>query len=158
MFQDLKPHLADLQKRLIIISLTLVVMFFICFAYYEPILKWMLFPIESVLPAGSKMVAIELQETFFTAIMVSMFAAFFISLPVIFWQLWLFLAPGLYSNEKKILVPFVIGATVMFSMGAVFSYYVVVPLGFAFLVDFGSTVVSVMPSIGAYVSFFIKIV
>jgi len=158
MFEDLKPHLADLQKRLIIISITLIVMFFVCFSFYEPILKWILAPVEAALPAGSKMIAIELGETFFTAMMVSIFAAFFASLPIIFWQLWLFLAPGLYSNEKKILIPFVVGATVMFAMGAIFSYYIVVPLGFAFLVEFGSTVVSVTPSIGAYVSFFIKIV
>ncbi len=158
MFEDLKPHLADLQKRLIIIALTLLVMFFVCFSYYEPILNWILAPIEATLPTGSKMIAIELGETFFTAVMVSIFAAFFISLPVIFWQLWLFLAPALYSNEKKILVPFVMGATIMFVIGAMFSYYIVIPLGFEFLVEFGSTVVSITPSIGAYVSFFIKIV
>ncbi len=158
MFQDLKPHLADLQKRLIIIALTLLVMFFVAFSNYEPILEWILEPVKSVLPKGSQMIAIELGETFFTAVLVSFFAAFFASLPVIFWQLWLFLAPGLYSNEKKIIVPFVIGATFMFAMGAMFSYYIVVPLGFAFLVEFGSAVVSVTPSIGAYVSFFIKIV
>lgn len=158
MFQDLKPHLADLQKRLIIIATTLLIMFFVSFSYYEIILKLILAPVEAVLPTGSKMIAIELGETFFTAIMVSFFTAFFVSLPVIFWQIWLFLAPGLYSNEKKILVPFVIGATLMFIMGGLFSYYVVVPVGFAFLVEFGSAVVSVTPSIGAYVSFFIKIV
>lgn len=158
MFEDLKPHIADLQKRLIVISITLFVMFFVCFAFYEPILKWMLVPIEAVLPEGSKMVAIEVQETFFTAVKVAFFSAFLVSLPVIFWQMWLFLAPALYSNEKKIVVPFVLGATFMFLVGAVFSYYVVVPFGFEFLVNFGSQVISVMPSIGAYVSFFIKIV
>ena len=158
MFEDLKPHIADLQKRLIVISITLFVMFFVCFAFYEPILKWMLVPIEAVLPEGSKLVAIEVQETFFTAVKVAFFSAFLVSLPVIFWQMWLFLAPALYSNEKKIVVPFVLGATFMFLVGAVFSYYVVVPFGFEFLVIFGSQVISVMPSIGAYVSFFIKIV
>ncbi|MDD2698687.1 MAG: twin-arginine translocase subunit TatC [Arcobacteraceae bacterium] len=158
MFEDLKPHLADLQKRLIIISITLGVMFFVCFAYYEPILKWMLAPIEAVLPVGSKMIAVEVSETFFTAVKVSLFGAFLISLPIIFWQIWLFLAPGLYSNEKKIIVPFVLGATIMFLMGAIFSYYIVVPFGFDFLVNFGSQVVAVTPSIGAYITFFIKIV
>jgi len=158
MFEDLKPHLADLQKRLIIISGTLIVMFFVSFSFYDLILHWMLVPIEAVLPEGSKMIAIEISETFFTAVKVSLFASFLISLPVIFWQMWLFLAPGLYSNEKKVIVPFVIGATFMFLMGAVFSYYIVVPFGFEFLVNFGSQVVAVTPSIGAYVSFFIKIV
>ena len=158
MFEDLKPHIADLRKRLIIISITLFVMFFACFFVYEPILNFMMVPVEAVLPEGSKMVAIEVQETFFTALKVAFFSAFIVSLPVIFWQMWLFISPGLYANEKKIIVPFVIGATCMFILGAIFSYYVVVPFGFEFLVGFGSQVVSVMPSIGKYVSFFTKIV
>ena len=95
MFEELKPHIADLRKRLVISVLTLIVMFFICFSFYEPILEWMMEPVKAVLPEGSKMVAIEIQETFFTALKVSFFSAFFLSLPVIFWQLWLFMAPGL---------------------------------------------------------------
>ena len=158
MFEDLKPHIADLRKRLMIIAATLIVAFFACFFVYDPILTWMKAPVEAVLPAGSQMVAIEVQETFFTALKVAFFAAFIISLPVIFWQLWLFLSPGLYANEKKIIIPFVLAATLMFLIGAVFAYYVVVPFGFEFLVAFGSQVVAVMPSIGKYVSFFTKIV
>jgi sec-independent protein translocase protein TatC len=118
----------------------------------------MMVPVEAVLPEGSKMVAIEVQETFFTALKVAFFSAFLLSLPVIFWQMWLFLSPGLYANEKKIIIPFVTGATFMFLIGATFAYYIVVPFGFEFLVAFGSQVVSVMPSIGKYVSFFTKIV
>jgi len=158
MFEDLKPHIADLRKRLMIISATLIVAFFACFFVYDPILSWMKAPVEAVLPAGSQMVAIEVQETFFTALKVAFFAAFIVSLPVIFWQFWLFLSPGLYANEKKIIIPFVLAATFMFLLGAVFAYYVVVPFGFEFLVAFGSQVVAVMPSIGKYVSFFTKIV
>ena len=158
MFEDLKPHIADLRKRLMIISATLIVAFFACFFVYDPILTWMKAPVEAVLPAGSQMVAIEVQETFFTALKVAFFAAFIVSLPVIFWQFWLFLSPGLYANEKKIIIPFVLAATLMFLLGAVFAYYVVVPFGFEFLVAFGSQVVAVMPSIGKYVSFFTKIV
>jgi sec-independent protein translocase protein TatC len=103
------------------------------------------------------MVAIEVQETFFTALKVAFFTAFLVSLPVIFWQLWLFMAPGLYENEKKLVFPFVFSATFMFLVGGAFSYYVVVPFGFEFLVTFGSQVVAVMPSIGKYVSFFTKL-
>ncbi|MEA3512102.1 MAG: twin-arginine translocase subunit TatC [Campylobacterota bacterium] len=157
MFTDLKPHIADLRKRLVISSAVLFVAFFACFAVYEPILNWMMTPVEAVLPEGSKMVAIEVQETFFTALKVAFFSAFLVSLPVILWQMWLFLAPGLYDNEKKLIIPFVFGATTMFLIGASFAYYVVVPFGFEFLVNFGSQVVSVMPSIGKYVSFFTKL-
>lgn len=158
MLADLKPHIADLRKRLVISSAFLVVAFFACFFVYDVILKFMMVPIEAVLPDGSKMVAIEVQETFFTALKVSFFSAFLLSLPVIFWQFWLFMSPGLYENEKKLVLPFVLSATFMFLLGGAFAYYVVVPYGFEFLVTFGSQVVAVMPSIGKYVSFFTKLV
>ena len=157
MFDDLKPHIADLRKRLTISSITIVIMFFACFSFYEPILEWMMAPVKHALPVGTSMIAVEIQETFFTAMKVAFFAGFIISLPVIFWQLWLFLAPGLYDHEKKLVVPFVFFATLMFLMGASFAYYIVVPIGFDFLIAFGSSVVSVLPSIGKYVGFFTKL-
>lgn len=157
MLADLKPHIADLRKRLVISTASLFIAFFACFAVYEPILEWMMLPIEEVLAPGSQMVAIEVQETFFTALKVAFFSAFLVTLPIMLWQMWLFLAPGLYENEKKLIIPFVVGATVMFLIGASFAYYIVVPFGFEFLVNFGNSVVSVMPSIGKYVSFFTKL-
>lgn len=157
MFEDLKPHIADLRKRLVISSLTVIAMFFVCFSFYQPILDWMMVPAEAALPKNSQMVAVEIQETFFTALKVSFFAGFVASLPVIFWQLWLFLAPGLYDHEKKLVIPFVFFATLMFLSGASFAYYIVVPIGFEFLIAFGSNVVTVLPSIGAYVGFFTKL-
>ena len=157
MFDDLKPHIADLRKRLTISTITVVVMFFACFTFYEPILEWMMVPVKHALPAGTSMIAVEIQETFFTAMKVAFFGGFIISLPVIFWQLWLFLAPGLYDHEKKLVVPFVFFATLMFLLGASFAYYIVVPVGFDFLIAFGNSVVSVLPSIGKYVGFFTKL-
>ena len=157
MFDDLKPHIADLRKRLVISSITVVIMFFACFSFYEPILEWMMAPVKHALPAGTSMIAVEIQETFFTAMKVAFFGGFIISLPVIFWQLWLFLAPGLYDHEKKLVVPFVFFATLMFLLGASFAYYIVVPIGFDFLIAFGNSVVSVLPSIGKYVGFFTKL-
>ena len=157
MFDDIKPHIADLRKRLVISGLALLVMFFACFFFYEPILEWMMVPVEAVLPPDSKMVAVEIQETFFTALKVAFFSGFILSLPVIFWQMWLFLAPGLYDHEKKLVFPFVFFATLMFLMGSSFAYYVVVPYGFEFLVNFGSAVVTILPSIGKYVGFFTKL-
>lgn len=157
MFEDLRPHIADLRKRLVILSLTVIAMFFVCFSFYQPILEWMMVPVEAALPKNSQMVAVEIQETFFTALKVAFFAGFIVSLPVIFWQLWLFLAPGLYDHEKKLVVPFVFFATLMFLSGASFAYYIVVPVGFDFLIAFGSNVVTVLPSIGKYVGFFTKL-
>jgi len=157
MFEELKPHIRDLRKRLINSSICLVFTFFACFSFYEPILTWMMKPAQAVLPSNSHMVAVEIQETFFTALKVAFFSGFIISLPVIFWQMWLFLAPGLYEHEKKMLIPFVFFATLMFLSGSAFAYYVVVPFGFKFLINFGSAVVTILPSIGKYVGFFTKL-
>lgn len=158
MLEDLKPHIADLRKRLVNIILTLTVAFFICFNFYDIILEWMMVPAKEALPANSHMVAMAIEETFFTAMQVSFFSGFVLSLPIVFWQIWMFLAPGLYEHEKKLIVPFVFFATLQFVMGALFAYYFVIPVGFSFLINFGSTVVTVLPSIGTYVDFFTKLI
>lgn len=157
MFDELKPHLAELRKRLAISLGVIVIMFLVCFSFWQPILGWMIEPLKVVLPEGSNVIFTGVQEPFFTAMKVAFFAGFIISLPVIFWQFWLFVAPGLYDNEKRLVIPFVTSATLMFLMGASFCYYVVVPLAFAFLIGFGSALFTALPSIGEYVGFFTKI-
>ncbi len=157
MFEELKPHLFELRKRLAISVATVIVMFFVMFAFWQPLLDWMIAPLVEVLPKGSTVIFTKVQEPFFTALKVAFFAGFIVSLPVIFWQLWLFVAPGLYENEKKMVLPFAIGATVMFVLGALFCYYVVIPFGYAFLINFGSQLFTALPSIGEYVSFFTKL-
>jgi sec-independent protein translocase protein TatC len=157
MFEELKPHLAELRKRLAISAGTVIVLFFVMFAFWQPILDWMITPLKEVLPAGSNVIFTKVQEPFFTALKVAFFTGFIASLPIIFWQLWLFVAPGLYENEKKMVIPFVSGATVMFLIGAAFCYYVVIPFGFDFLINFGAQLFTALPSIGEYVSFFTKL-
>ena len=156
MFDELKPHLSELRKRLSVSLVAIFVMFIFCFAFWQPILAWMIAPLKSVLPEGSNVIFTGVQEPFFTAMKVAFFAGFILSLPIIFWQFWLFVAPGLYDNEKKLVVPFVLAATMMFLIGASFCYYVVVPLAFEFLVAFGSALFTALPSIGEYVGFFTK--
>ncbi|AJC93968.1 twin-arginine translocase subunit TatC [Campylobacter volucris] len=161
MFEELKPHLVELRKRLFISVACVVVMFFACFAFNEYIIDILKAPVEAVLPEISKqMTFVELQEPLFTAMKVSFFTAFLISLPVIFWQFWKFVAPGLYDNEKKLVIPFVSFASIMFALGALFCYYIVIPLAFKFLVDFGVQTQDFKPliSIGLYVGFFTKLI
>ncbi len=157
MLEGAKPHIADLRKRLFYSILAIAIAFFACFAVYEPILNWMMIPAQAVLAEGSKMVAIEVQETFFTALKVAFFSALIVTLPNTLWQIWLFLEPALLDSEKKFVVPFILSATFMFFIGASFAYYIVVPFGFDFLINFGNQVVTVMPSIGKYVTFFTKL-
>ena len=157
MFEELKPHLVELRKRLAISIFAVIVCFGLCFLFWNPLLAWMTAPLKQALPAGSNIVFTQVQEPFFTAMKVAFFAGLILALPVIFWQFWLFVAPGLYENEKKYVIPFVISATFMFICGAAFCYYVVVPLGFQFLINFGGQLFTAMPSIGEYVGFFTKI-
>ncbi len=158
MFEELKPHLVDLRKRLLISVVTLIVMFFVCFGFWEYILQIILAPLTDVLPKDTKPVFIQVGEGFLTAVKVSFFSSFIFSTPIIFWQLWLFVAPGLYSNEKKLILPFVFFGTLMFLMGVSFAYYVVMPYGLNYLINFGndSAMFNAMPSIGYYVTFFAK--
>ncbi len=157
MFDEIRPHLAELRKRLGISIAVLFVMFFVCFSFWEPIMAWMIAPLNHVLPANSHVIFTKLQEPFFTALKVAFFTAFIFSLPVLFWQFWLFVSPGLYEEEKRLVIPFVFFATLMFVSGSLFAYYIVIPLGFKFLVNFGSQLFTALPSIGEYVGFFTKL-
>lgn len=94
---------------------------------------------------------------FFVALKVSFFAGLLGALPFILYQLWLFIAPGLYNNEKKMLLPFVAGGSIMFMVGVMFAYYVVTPFGFQFLITFGSFLYTPLINIEDYVGFFTKI-
>ncbi|RUT51464.1 twin-arginine translocase subunit TatC [Campylobacter fetus] len=158
MFEDLRPHLIELRKRLIISAFAIIVCFVVCFNFWNPILAYMSAPLKAVLPDGSNIIFTQVAEPFFTAMKVAFFAGLLLALPVIFWQFWLFVAPGLYENEKKYVIPFVISATFMFLVGAAFCYYFVVPVGFHFLINFGGELFQALPSIGDYVGFFTKLI
>lgn len=157
MFEDLKPHLAELRKRLVICVLCVILFFFISFGFWENILHFMIAPLKSVLPAGSDVIFTQVTEPFFTAMKVSFFASLLVSLPVVFYQAWLFVAPGLYDNEKKYILPFVSSASAMFLIGCAFCYYFVIPTATNFLVAFGGKMFTAMPKIEEYVDFFAKL-
>jgi len=94
---------------------------------------------------------------FFVALKVSFFAGILLAMPIILWQLWLFIAPGLHEHEKKMVLPFVIGGSIMFIIGVLFAYYIVTPFGFQFLITFGSFLYTPLINIEDYVGFFTKI-
>jgi sec-independent protein translocase protein TatC len=157
MLEDIRPHLDELRKRLIYVVVTLFIAFMLCFSIWEILMSWITYPLKLALAKNSHIIATKMGEQFFAAMMVSFFTALIISLPVIFYQLWAFVAPGLYDSEKKLVIPFVASATLMFVMGAGFAYYVVFPVGFEYLVNFGTGIVQAMISIDEYLDFFIKL-
>ena len=166
MFDDLKPHLVELRKRLGIAVGSLIVMFFVMFYFHEPILNWMVEPLnialievgkKSLHAADGMITTSQVGGAFFVALKVSFFAAIVGALPIILAQIWLFVAPGLYANEKKMIIPFIVGGTLMFLIGVLFAYYIVTPFGFDFLITFGSFKFTPLINIEDYVGFFTKI-
>ena len=159
MLEEIRPHIAELRNRLIKITIIYFLFFLIAFIFWKDIFAWMSEPLMTALKLekSSKIIFTGLAEPFFTAVKISLFAGFFFSLPFILYQLWAFIAPGLYDNEKKLVLPFVFWGSVMFLSGASFAYYVVFPIGFKILVTFGGAQFTAMPRISEYVSFFGKL-
>jgi sec-independent protein translocase protein TatC len=150
-------HLEELRRRLIICFIAVAVGFLPCYAFKEKIYDLLAIPIYASLPEDSTMIFIKVPEAFFTLLKVSFLAGFFLALPVIFYQLWAFIAPGLHRQEKMVVAPFVIFSTLFFVVGSSFGYFVVFPYGFKFLMGFGGENLRAMPSMGEYLSFASKL-
>lgn len=166
MFSDLRPHLVELRKRLGLSVLSVFIAFIIAFIFHEVLLEWITAPLNEALEqvahlskkaADGMVTTHQVGGAFFVALKVSFFAGLMGALPFILYQLWLFVAPGLYNNEKKMVIPFVVGGSVMFFIGVMFAYYVVTPFGFQFLITFGSFLYTPLINIEDYVGFFTKI-
>jgi sec-independent protein translocase protein TatC len=166
MFSELRPHLVELRKRLGLAVLSVFIAFIIAFVFHEAILAWITAPLNealeqvaqlSIKAAEGMVTTHQVGGAFFVALKVSFFAGLLGALPFILYQIWLFVAPGLYNNEKKMILPFVIGGSVMFFVGVLFAYYIVTPFGFQFLITFGSFLYTPLINIEDYVGFFTKI-
>jgi len=166
MFEDLRPHLVELRKRLGLSVLSIFIAFIVAFTFHESILEWITAPLNEALAqvadlskkaADGMVTTHQVGGAFFVALKVSFFAGLLGALPFILYQIWLFIAPGLYNNEKKMIIPFVVGGSVMFFIGIMFAYYVVTPFGFQFLITFGSFLYTPLINIEDYVGFFTKI-
>ncbi|RDU66000.1 twin-arginine translocase subunit TatC [Helicobacter didelphidarum] len=159
MFEELRPHLQDLRLRLMISLACMVVCFACCFAFHQEIFYWIKKPIEEAFANGvrGKLIQVAPAEYLFVAIKVSFFTAFVISIPVIFWQLWLFIAPGLYKHEKRLILPFVFFGSSMFALGLIFCYYIVFPFVIRYVLAFGNEVIEANIASNEYLIFFIRI-
>lgn len=132
-------HLAELRTRLIRSAIAFVVCIFIAFYFWNPIFNFMTTPICSALNERGQdcgLILIKLQEGFFVAIRISILGGFALAFPVISYQLWRFVAPGLYKSEKNAFLPFLLASPFMFFAGAAFAFYVVIPLAFDFFLNF----------------------
>ena len=136
-------HLAELRTRLIRSALAFIVGMVICFTVWNPIFDFLTAPLCQALAEngqeGCGLILIKLQEGFFVAISISLLGGLVLSFPFISYQLWRFVAPGLYRNEKNAFLPFMIASPFMFLLGASFAYYIVTPLAFDFFLGFQQT-------------------
>ena len=136
-------HLAELRQRLIYSFLAFIIGMIICFTIWNPIFDFLTHPLCSAMAlrghSDCGLILIKLQEGFFVAISISLLGGLVLSFPLIGFQMWRFVAPGLYKTEKNAFLPFIIASPFMFFLGAAFAYYVVTPLAFDFFLGFQQT-------------------
>jgi sec-independent protein translocase protein TatC len=153
----LMEHLVELRRRLIWSFLALAVAFAVCFYFADKIFAFLAQPLVHAFGEGQgTLIYTKLYEAFFVQIRVALFAAFFLAFPIIANQIWLFVAPGLYSKEKKAFLPFLVATPVLFTLGGALAYYVVMPTAFKFFLQYegnlGGIKQEALPAVGEYLS------
>ncbi len=151
----ISSHLKELKDRFIIVGGTVLFFLGVCFYFRDYLLEWLQKPIPTQF---KDLTFISPTEPFFTAIKVALMGSLFISMPVILFHIWKFVAPGLKVREKKITMLFVMSGTMFFLFGGVFCYFLVLPLGLKFLLMFGASYWKMEVTIGLYYSFTLKLI
>jgi len=151
----LLDHLLELRRRLLMSAAALAVAFAVCLYFARPIFAFL---VQPLLRAGQgKLIYTQIFEAFFVEIKVAFFAAMMIAFPIIANQIWQFVAPGLYRNEKRALLPFLFATPVLFLTGAALAYYVAIPVALHFLLGFqgnlGGVQQEALPAVGNYLAF-----
>ncbi len=146
-------HLIELRTRLLHSAVALLLVFIALFPWAANLYTWLAHPLLAKLPKGAQMIATDVTTPFFVPLKVAMMAAFLIALPYILYQLWRFVAPGLYAHEKKLVWPLILASTVLFFCGMAFAYFIVFPVVFGFITASAPQGVAVMTDIDKYLSF-----
>ena len=154
----LLSHLEELRKRVIRILIVVVAVFCVCYWQSRFFMDFITAPLVPVLPESSEMAMLKLTEGFFTELKLSLMVAVFFSMPYILYQAWKFIAPGLYADERRYVVWFVILSSLLFFTGAAFAYYLVFPFGFKFFLSYATGYVVANLSIQWYLTFVIRLI
>jgi sec-independent protein translocase protein TatC len=151
--ESLIAHLIELRSRLLNSAIFILVAFLCLYPWSADLYALLAHPLLSKLPQGGQMIATDVTTPFFVPLKVTMMAAFLIALPFILYQIWRFVAPGLYAHEKRLVVPIIVASTLLFFCGMAFAYFVVFPVVFGFIVASAPQGVAVMTDIDKYLSF-----
>lgn len=150
-------HLTELRNRLLRALLAVLVAFFCLFPFANDIYAFISEPLRALLPPGAEMIATEVTSPFFTPLKLTMVAALVLALPYILYQIWSFIAPGMYRHEKRLAIPLLASSVVLFYAGAAFAYFIVFPLVFGFFTSVTPDNVTMMTDINAYLDFVLKL-
>ncbi len=151
--ENLISHLVELRNRLIKIVIANAIIFLVCVPFAQNLYHLLAVPLLTVLPKGAQMIATEVTTPFFVPMKVAMMTAFLTTLPVTFYQIWAFIAPGLYEHEKRLISPLLISSILLFVSGMAFAYFVVFPIVFTFITSTAPEGVTVMTDINKYLDF-----
>jgi sec-independent protein translocase protein TatC len=146
-------HLIELRDRLLRCVLALLLVFICLFPWARELYAILAQPMLASLPEGGKLIATEVTAPFFVPVKVTMMAAIVVALPYLLYQIWAFVAPGLYAHEKRLIAPLIVSSTILFLCGMAFAYYLVFPVVFHFMVAVAPVGVAVMTDIGKYLDF-----
>jgi len=151
--QTFLSHLIELRDRLMRCLIALGICFVGLFPFANKLYALLALPLLAKLPKGGQMIATEVTTPFFVPMKVAMMAAVLIALPYLLYQIWAFVAPGLYSHEKKLALPLIVSSTLLFFCGMAFAYFLVFPVVFGFITGYAPQGVAVMTDIDKYLSF-----
>ena len=146
-------HLVELRTRLLHAIIAVFVVLLCLFPWAKDIYALLAAPLIKALPSGATMIATDVTGTFLVPLKVTLMAAFLIALPYVLYQMWAFVAPGLYRHEKRLALPVIMSSVVFFALGMCFAYFVVFPIAFGFFAGYAPTGVQMMTDIDKYLSF-----
>ncbi|PLW84251.1 twin-arginine translocase subunit TatC [Kineobactrum sediminis] len=153
----LVAHLTELRDRLLRAMLAILVVFICLFPFANEIYAFVSLPLRSLLPEGATMIATEVASPFLTPFKLTLVAAIFLAVPYVLYQVWSFIAPGMYRHEKRLAIPLLASSVLLFYAGAAFAYYVVFPLIFGFFTSVGPEDIAIMTDINSYLNFVLKL-
>ena len=155
--KPLVAHLTELRDKLLRSLLAILIVFICLFPFANEIYAFVSEPLRSILPEGATMIATDVASPFLTPFKLTMVAAVFLAIPYVLYQVWSFIAPGMYRHEKRLAIPLLVSSVALFYSGAAFAYFVVFPLIFAFFTSVGPTDVTIMTDINRYLDFVLKL-
>lgn len=154
----LVAHLRELRSRILLAAVAVIVFGGAIFYFREVVLNALVMPLAQAQGGSAMMISTGIGELFFVYLKISFLGGLFIALPILLWQIWCFVAPGLYEREKKFAIPFLVATPFLFYLGGVFTYFIVMPVVVSFFFGFSTEVVQQLPAIREYLAFFTRMI